>query len=143
MRGIIKNYYKEFLLRGLLVAGGGPLVLAIVYGILGTCGVVENMSVTEVVLGIVTTTILAFLAAGITVVYKIEELPLPIAILLHGVILYIAYAVIYLVNGWLASGLIPFLIFSAVFVVGYILIWSIVYICIRNSTNKLNKKLKN
>lgn len=142
MKGIIKKYYKDFLIRGLLVAGGGPLVLAIVYGILGACGVIESLSVTEVVLGILTITLLAFLAAGITVVYKIEELPIPTAILLHGIVLYIAYAVIYIVNSWLASGLVPFLIFTAIFIVGYLLTWGIVYICIRKSADKLNKKLK-
>jgi len=140
---IIKKYYKEFLHRGLMVCGFGPIVLAIIYGILGACGVIDSLLPGVVTLGIITITVLAFLAAGITVVYKIEELPLPIAILLHGVILYIAYAIMYLINGWLKSGIIPFLVFTAIFAAGYLLVWIIVYFCIRNSIYKLNKKLKN
>lgn len=143
MKGIIKKYYKEFLLRGLMVCAFGPIVLAIIYGILGACGVIDSLSPGTVTLGIITITVLAFLSSGITVVYKIEELPLPIAILLQGVILYIAYAIIYLINGWLKSGIAPFLVFTAIFVAGYLIVWIIVYFCIRNSTDKLNKKLKN
>lgn len=140
---IIKKYYKEFLHRGLMVCGFGPIVLAIIYGILGACGVIDSLLPGMVTLGIITITVLAFLAAGITVVYKIEELPLPIAILLHGVILYVAYAIIYLINGWIKSGIIPFLVFTAIFAAGYLLVWIIVYFCTRNSIDKLNKKLKN
>ena len=31
----MKKFWKEFLLRGLVAAAGGPVVLAIIYGILG------------------------------------------------------------------------------------------------------------
>ena len=36
----MKKFWKEFLFRGLICAGGGPLVLAIIYGILGSLGAV-------------------------------------------------------------------------------------------------------
>ena len=36
----MKQFWKEFLFRGLICAGGGPLVLVIIYGILGSLGAV-------------------------------------------------------------------------------------------------------
>lgn len=137
----MKKYIKDFLMRGLLAASGGPVVMAIVFGILGACGVVETLDVNQVATGILTVTFMAFVAAGITVVYEIEELPLGWAIGLHAVILYADYILIYLVNGWLKSQLLPVLIFTGVFVVGYAVIWLIIYFTTRAKTRKINKKL--
>lgn len=137
------KFIKDFALRGLIAMGFGPLVLAIVYSILGLVGVVESIGVYEMPLGIVTITALAFLCGGITVVYQIESLAISKAITLHGVVLYIAYAVVYLMNDWLEEGMIPFLIFTAIFVVGYALVWVAIYLITNNQAKKLNSKLKN
>lgn len=141
MKEIIKKYYKEFFLRGLMVMGGGPIVLAIVYAILELCGVEVMLNGWQVALGIIAIAALAFVAAGVTVVYQIEELPLIKAIGIHGAILYIAYAIVYLVNGWLVRGYIPFLIFTAIFIVGYLAVWGIVYLVIKRNTDKINAKI--
>ena len=138
----MKKFLKEFLLRGLICAGGGPVVLAIIYGILGATGAVEAFSPKEVCLGILTITLLAFIAAGMTAIYQMEQLPLPTMILLHGGALYIAYILTYLLNGWLQSSLIPILVFTGIFVVGYALIWFIIYFIERAKAEKLNKLLK-
>lgn len=138
----MKKFWKEFLLRGLLAAGGGPVVLAIVYGILGATGAVTQFAPGEVCMGILTVTLLAFTVAGMTAIYQMEQLPLPIAILLHGGALYIAYILIYLLNGWLQRSLIPILVFTGIFIVGYALIWLIVYRVERAKAEKLNKMLK-
>lgn len=122
--------------------GFGPIILAIIYAILGATGVIESIAVGDVVLGVLSISLMAFIAAGITVVYQIESLPLIFAILLHGIALYLDYAIVYLVNGWLADGALPFIIFTICFVVGYAVIWAIVYLCTRRSTDSLNKKLK-
>ena len=137
----MKKFLKEFLLRGLICAAGGPLVLAIIYGILGATGAVVSFSPREVCLGILTITLLAFIAAGMTAIYQMEQLPLPTMILLHGGALYIAYILTYLINGWLASQLMPILVFSGIFVVGYALIWLIIYCIEKKKTAKLNKLL--
>ena len=139
---LIGKYYKDFIMRGFVAMGFGPIVLAIIYGILGALGVIGVVSVGEMVLGILTITALAFLAGGITVVYQIEELPLSKAITAHGLILYIAYAVFYLTNNWLAEGLVPFLIFTAIFIVGYALVWLIIYFITKRGTDRLNKSIK-
>lgn len=136
------NYIKEFALRGIIAMGFGPIVLSVVYGILGLLNVVNTISVFEMVKGIVAITALAFLAGGITVVFQIEEIGLSTAITIHGVVLYICYAIVYLVNGWLAEGAIPFLVFTAIFVVGYLLVWIVIYLITKNSTDKLNKSIK-
>ena len=137
----MKKFLKEFLLRGLLCAAGGPLVLAIIYGILGATGTVSAFSPKEVCMGILTITLLAFIAAGMTAIYQMEQLPLPIMILLHGGALYIAYILTYLLNGWLQKSLIPILVFTGIFLVGYALVWLIIYFVEKAKAEKLNKLL--
>ena len=138
----MKQFFKEFLLRGLICASGGPIVLAIIYSILGATGTVEAFSPREVCLGIVTITLLAFIAAGMTAIYQMEQLPLPIMILLHGGAMYICYILTYLINGWLQNSLTPILVFTGIFVTGYALVWLIIYLVEKNKADKLNKLLK-
>ena len=138
----MKKFLKVFLLRGLVCAAGGPLVLAIIYGILGAAGAVEAFTPREVCLGIVSITLLAFIAAGMTAIYRQEQLPLSIMILLHGGALYVAYIVTYLINGWLQNSLVPVLVFTGIFIVGYALIWFIIYCVERAKAENLNKLLK-
>lgn len=138
----MKKFWKEFLLRGLICASGGPIVLAILYAILGATGAVESLSPTEVCTGILTITLLAFTAAGTTAIYQLEQLPLPTMILLHGGALYIAYILTYLINGWLQNALVPILVFTGIFAAGYALIWLIIYCVTKVKTEALNRKLK-
>lgn len=138
----MKKFWKEFLLRGLICAAGGPLVLAIIYGILGATGAAESFSPRQVCIGILTITLLAFIAAGMTAIYQIEQLPLPTMILLHGGVLYIVYILTYLLNGWVPNQLKPMLVFTGILIGGYGLIWTIIYNITRAKTKALNKKLK-
>ena len=138
----MKKFVLEFLRRGLIASGIGPIVLAIVYLILQKTNAVETLSVNQVCIGIFSITALAFIAGGMNAIYQIERLPLMVAILIHGGILYISYLVTYLLNDWLDFGALPIIVFSAVFVVGYIVIWAIIYSIIKRNTAKLNKMLK-
>ena len=138
----MKKFVLEFLRRGLIASGIGPIVLAIVYLILQQTAAVETLSVNQVCIGIFSITALAFIAGGMNAIYQIERLPLMVAILIHGGILYISYLVTYLLNDWLDFGALPIIVFSAVFVVGYIVIWAIIYSIIKRKTAKLNKMLK-
>ena len=138
----MKKFWKEFLLRGLICAAGGPVVLAIIYGILGATGAAESLTPSEVCKGILSITALAFVAAGMTAIYQMEQLPLPTMILLHGGALYIAYILTYLVNGWLLNQLKPILVFTGIFIGGYGIIWTIIYAITRAKATKLNEKLK-
>ena len=138
----MKQYIFSFLKRGLAFSVGGPVILAIVYGILGATGAVQTLTPHEVCMGILTVSLMAFIAAGITTIYDIDRLPLFSAILLHGVALYLDYILIHLLNGWLQSGLIPVLIFTGVFIAGYAVIWLIIYFATKKATGGLNRKMQ-
>jgi hypothetical protein len=138
----MKKIVLEFLRRGFVASGIGPIVLAIVYMILHQTAAVETLSVNQVCIGIFSITALAFIAGGMNAIYQIERLPLMVAILVHGGVLYISYLGTYLLNDWLDFGVIPIVVFSAFFVVGYIVIWAIIYSIIKRNTAKLNKMLK-
>lgn len=139
---MMKKYLSAFLKRGLLAAAGGPIVLAVVYGILGAAGVIESLTPGEFCMGILSVTLMAFIASGITAVYSVERLPLLSAILIHAGALYLDYILIYLLNGWLKSQAVPILIFTAVFVLGYAVIWFFIYLSIRAKTDRINRKLR-
>ena len=137
----MKKFWKDFLFRGLICASGGPIVLAIIYGILGATEAVEYFSPQEVCMGILTIALLAFIVAGMTAIYQMEQLPLPIMILLHGGALYIAYILTYLLNGWLLNQLASILIFTGIFIAVYAVIWLIIYLAEKTKTKKLNRLL--
>ena len=138
----MKKFVLEFLRRGFAACGLGPIVLAVVYLILHQNSVIDVLTVSQVCTGIFSLTGLAFIAGGMNAIYQIERLPLMLAILIHGGVLYISYLGTYLLNDWLDFGVIPIVAFSAIFVVGYIVIWAIIYSIIKRNTNKLNEMLK-
>lgn len=138
----MKKFALEFLRRGAIASGIGPVVLAIIYLILEKAEGLSALTVKEVVIGIFSLTALAFISGGMNAIYQIERLPLMTAILIHGGVLYLSYLVTYLVNDWINFGVIPIVIFSAIFVLGYMVIWAIVYSIARKNTKELNEMLK-
>lgn len=138
----MKNIVKEFCRRGMVACGLGPIVLAVLYLILQHNGAGETLTVCEVCVGIFSLSALAFVAGGMNVVYQIERLPLMIAISIHGLVLYISYLLTYLVNNWLDWGTVPILVFTGIFVVGYLLIWVIIYSIIKSNTDRINEALR-
>ena len=139
MKSIIKNYYKDFLLRGMISMGFGPIVLVIIYAGLSFSNIVHVISVSGMCIGILSITTLAFISGAITVLYQIEEIPLVWSILAHGIVIYSAYALVYILNGWLEPGVIPFIAFTAIFVLGYFVIWGIIYLVTKKHTDKLSE----
>jgi len=138
----MKKILGEFVRRGLMACGFGPMVLAVVYLVLHGQGMVDSLSVHEVCMGIFSLSALAFAAGGLNVLYQVERLPLMLAILIHGGVLYIGYLSVYLLNGWLQTGMAAFWVFTAVFVLGYLAIWAVIYTITRRNTQKLNEMLK-
>lgn len=138
----MKKTVKEFLRRGIAACGLGPIVLAILYLILRRNGTVESLTVNDVCVGIFSLSALAFIAGGMNVVYQIERLPLMGAILIHGGVLYVSYLATYLLNDWLDWGTAPVLAFTGIFVVGYLLIWVVIYSIIKRNTDQINEVLK-
>lgn len=136
----MKKFIRNFCSRGAMFAWGGPVILAIVWMCLKRADIIINLTVDEVVLGIISTTILAFIAAGISVLYQIENLPKSFAGLIQAAVLYIDYLGFYLLNGWIP--LQKIWIFTVIFVVGFIIIWFSIYIPIRIKVNKMNKMIR-
>lgn len=138
----MKKFIWEFLRRGLAACGLGPVVLAFLYLILQHNGAVESLPVNEVCIGIFTLTALAFVAGGMNAIYQMEQLPLMVAILIHGCVLYLSYLATYLINNWMEWGMAPVLVFTGIFATGYLLIWAVIYSIIKRNTAKLNESLK-
>ena len=138
----MKKFVLEFVRRGFIATGLGPIVLAIVYLILKQSAAIDTLTVNQVCIGIFSLSALAFIAGGMNAIYQVERMPLMTAILIHGGTLYIGYLGAYLLNDWLDFGVIPIIVFTAIFVVGYIVIWAIIYSIIRRNTAKLNEMLK-
>lgn len=136
----MKKYIKDFLFRGAVFAGLGPIVLAVVYKVNETCGVAASVSSSEACLGIVSTYLLAFVVAGMSVLYNIERLPLLASTFLHASALFVSYVTVYLLNGWIKPGHIW--IFVLIFIGVYAVIWLTVLICINASVKKVNRGIR-
>ena len=138
----MKHIVKDFLLRGMVAAGLGPLALVVFYLITAHHAGLETISVSQVVTGILSLTALAFIAGGMNVIYQIERLPLMAAITVHGAVLYGSYLATYLVNGWLEQGRRPILVFTVIFIAGYLAIWAVIYCITKRRTERINEILK-
>ena len=132
----------EFLRRGFFACGLGPILLAVLYLILQHQGAVQTLTVNQVCLGIFSLSALAFIAGGMNILYQIEQLPLMVAILIHGIVLYISYLVTYLLNRWLEWGTTPILVFTVFFILGYLAVWAVIYSITKKRTESINEILK-
>ena len=135
----MKQFLKNFCIRGMKYAWGGPVIMAIVWLCLQAAGTISNLTVNQAVLGIISTTIMAFIAAGISVVYQMENLPKPFAALIQASVLYIDYLGIYLLNGWVPVNKIG--MFTLIFVTAFAVIWVSIYIPIRLKVAKMNRMI--
>jgi len=138
----MKKYVLEFLRRGLIACGFGPIVLAIVYLILKSRAGLETLTVNQACIGICSLYVLAFIAGGMNIIYQIERLPLMLAILIHGCVLYAGYLFTYLINNWLEMSAMPILVFTVIFVLGYLAVWAVIYFTTKKKTERLNEILK-
>ena len=133
---------KDFLMRGMVAAGFGPLALAALYLVMARHGGIEELAVSDVCTGILSITALAFLAGGMNAIYQIERLSLMATITIHGCVLYGGYLATYLVNGWLEQGRGAILVFTVIFIAGYLAIWAVIYWITKRNTERLNEILK-
>ena len=133
----MNKYVKEFCKRGAMFAWGGPAIIAIIYACLKGAGTLTMLSVNEVVLGILSSIVLAFVAAGISIVYQIETLPKTMAGLIQMAVLYVDYLGIYLLNGWIPVDKVW--IFTVIFVAGFAVIWLAVYLSTKRRVDKMNR----
>lgn len=136
----MKSFFKEFFKRGFISAWGGPFILAIIYYIVGRTENIENIPINEVSLGILSITLMAFIAGGITAIYQSEKLPLASSILIHAAVLYLDYLIMYLLNDWIPRSEIG--VFTAIFAAGFAIIWVIIYFFSKRKIDSLNKLCK-
>lgn len=137
----MNKYLKEFLHRGLLFGGFGPIVLGIIYAVLSKTIAGFSLSGGQVCLAVISTYLLAFLQAGASIFNQIEDWPLLKSLLCHFLTLYGAYSVCYVVNTWIPFDPQILLIFTAIFAAVYLVIWLTVYISIQITSKKFNAKL--
>lgn len=137
----MKKYAKDFLLRGLMFSGLGPIVLGIVYFVISCAQSRFSLSAGEVLLGIISTYFLAFIQAGVTVFNQIESWSVVKSLFFHFVSLYVAYVACYLVNIWIPFEPLVIIIFTVVFTVLFFGIWLIVFLTVKSTERKINEKL--
>lgn len=135
----MKKMMKEFIFRGLIAAGFGPIVYGIVIFIIETCGVNAMQDGSMILKAILSTYMMAFICAGASIIWQNERLGLGYSALIHGTVIYISYLITYLLNGWLAHDKIGQ--FSIIFISGYIIIWLIIFITEKLKAKKLNQQL--
>ena len=132
----MKKRISNFCIRGLICSGFGPVVYGIVMFILFLCGIDTLSNGLNIFKGIMSTYLLAFIVAGMTIIWQEDRLGLGLSIFIHGFVLYLCYLGMYLINGWLLSNNI--LIFSLIFILGYGIIWVVIYIVEKYRVKKLN-----
>ena len=137
----MNRHIKEFLHRGLIFAGFGPVILGIIYAVLEKTVVNFHVDGTEILVSIVSIYCLAFIQAGASVFNQIENWSMAKSIFWHFFTLYIAYVGCYIINSWIPFNIDVILVFTAVFAAIYIVVWVIVYTIVKLTTKKLNERL--
>ena len=137
----MNKYVKEFLMRGMMFSGFGPIIYAIIIMILSYTLPDFSITAMEVFKAVLSTYLLAFVHAGASVFNQIESWSVLKSLLCHLSTLYVAYTICYLANAWLTYSWAVIGIYTAIFIVGNALIWTIVYCCVRVSAKRLNVKI--
>jgi len=138
----MNRYLKEFLHRGLMFGGFGPIVMGIIYYILSLTVSGFSIGGGNILVAIISTYFLAFLQAGASVFNQIEEWPLPKSLFCHFATVYLAYTLCYLINTWIPFEGAVLLIFTLIFIVVYFVVWIAVFLSIKAVSKRLNAKLR-
>ena len=137
----MKKYVVEFIKRGLMFSGLGPVILGIVYLILNYTIKDFTINGVDAFKGIISLYLLAFLVAGASIFNQIESWPIYKSLLIHGTILYVAYILCYIFNSWLPFRIEFVVLFTIIFIATYLLIWLIVCLSVKAITKKFNRKI--
>ena len=137
----MNKHLKNFLHRGLIFGGLGPIILGIIFLCIDLGGTDLNLGGGDVLLAIVSTYLIAFVQAGASVFNQIEEWPITKSILCHFSSLFAVYSFAYIVNAWIPFEPLVLLIFCLIFALIYFTVWITVYLCVRAHTKRLNSRL--
>lgn len=138
----MKKRVQKFCFRGLIFGGFGPLVYALVMLILQLSGMDVMADGVMIFKAVISTYLMAFVISGASIIWEEERLGLPVCILIHGLLVYFSYLITYLTNGWIKTDWKALGVFSSVFVIGYLLIWLMIYLIEKNKVKKFNYKLR-
>lgn len=137
----MNKYLKNFLIRGLIFGGFGPIILGAVLCMVDLSGIDLELNGVDILLAILSTYILAFVQAGASVFNQIEHWSLARSLGLHFSVLFIVYTFTYLVNSWIPFEPMAILIFCLIFVLIYFTVWLTVYFSVRAYTKRMNEKI--
>lgn len=138
----MNRYVKEFLHRGLMFSGFGPIIFGIIVLILSKTLDEFSISAGHFLSGIVSTYLIAFVQAGTSVFNQIEHWSLPKSLFCHFGMLYAVYVMSYILNSWIPFEWGVIGLFTAIFVATYLTIWFMVYFIAKATGKKLNATLK-
>lgn len=137
----MNRYVKEFFHRGFLFGGFGPIIVGIILLAVSLSGEDVTLTAKDYFISTVSVYLLAFVHAGASVFNQIEHWSLPKSVFFHFSSLYIVYTLCYIINSWIPFEPEVLLIFTAVFVAGYVAVWLTVVAILKITTKKLNRKL--
>ena len=138
----MNKYVKEFIHRGLIFGGFGPIILGIIYFILSKTVDGFMLSGLEVMTGIISIYLLAFVHAGASIFNQIEHWGISKSLFCHLSTLYVAYSLCYVINTWIPFEPKVLLVFTIVFLTIYFIVWGIVYLSVKTISKNCNAKLK-
>ncbi len=138
----MNKYVREFFHRGLVFGGFGPIILGIIFFIISKTTDNFVLNAGEVLAGIVSTYLLAFVQAGATVFNQIEHWSTGKSLLCHLSTIYVAYSLCYVANTWIPFEPKVILIFTIIFMIIYFVVWVIVYFSVKATSKNFNAKLK-
>lgn len=138
----MNRYVKQFLHRGLIFGGFGPLILGIIFYFIDLSGTNLMLDGGSILLAIVSIYVLAFVQAGASVFNQIEHWSVCKSLFFHFSSLFLVYSLTYILNSWIPFEPAVLLIFCLVFVAVYFATWLTVYFSTKAYTKRLNSKLK-
>lgn len=137
----MNRYVKNFIHRGLIFGGFGPVILGAVLCIIDLSGVDLALNGVDILLAILSTYVLAFVQAGASVFNQIEHWSIARSLGFHFSALFIVYTATYLVNSWIPFEPLAILFFCLIFVLTYFTVWITVYFSVRAHTKRMNERI--
>ena len=138
----MNKYVKEYLHRGLLFGGFGPIIAGIVFVCIQLSGVKISFDGVQILVAVVSTYLLAFAQAGASVFNQIESWGIAKSVAAHFISIYTVYLACYLINRWLPLRWDIILLFTGIFLLVYAVIWLTVYLIVRRTSRDLNKSME-
>ncbi len=136
-----KAYAIEFLKRGAMFGGFGPIVAAIVFFIIDLTAGEIAIDGSELLLAMTSTYLLAFIQAGASIFNQIEHWPIAKSLGIHFSTLFAAYSLCYIANSWIPFEPAVLLIFFGAFTLTYLIIWLSVYLTVKGTKRSFNEQL--